>query len=98
MTREEKDDVRFLLSLLPDWAEGEVPEGLDPMFYGTGSAEGDRDVKRRVDEIRAKVEGETSGVEKVVEEMETIRTADLDASSLRVLIEQWRAHLVGERC
>jgi len=89
------EDARFLLSLVPDW-DKEVPEGLAPMFYGTCSAEGDRDVKRRVDAIRAKLEAEASGVEKVVEEMETVRTADLDASSLRVLIEQWRAHLVGE--
>lgn len=49
------EDAIFLLSLLPKWAQ-EVPKGLDPTFYGTCSAEGDENVKRKVDEIRAKLE------------------------------------------
>ena len=39
-----RDDARFLLGFVPEWAK-EVPEGLDPTFYGTLSAAGDREVK-----------------------------------------------------
>ena len=46
------DDISFLLSLVPGWAK-DVPPGLDPTFYGTGSEAGDWNVKRRVAAIRA---------------------------------------------
>ena len=46
-----KDDVRFLLGFVPEWAK-EVPEGFGETFYGTLSAAGDRAVKARVDAIR----------------------------------------------
>ena len=42
---------KYLLSFVPAWAK-EVPEGLAPMFYGTLTADGDREVKKWVDEIR----------------------------------------------
>ena len=45
-------DVEFLLSFVPAWAK-DVPDGLGPTFYGTLSADGDREVKARVDAIRA---------------------------------------------
>ena len=48
------EHIRFLFSLVPDWARA-VPEGLDPTFYGTLSAEGDRAVKARVDAALAAV-------------------------------------------
>ena len=40
-----------MLSFVPPWAK-EVPEGLDPTFYGTCTAEGDKKVKAKVDKIR----------------------------------------------
>jgi len=43
--------VELLLSLLPDWVE-EVPKGLDPTMYGTGTYEGDLSIKKRVDDIK----------------------------------------------
>lgn len=46
-----KDDIEFLISLLPDWAK-EVPKGLDPTFYGTGRYETDLEVKQRIDRIK----------------------------------------------
>ena len=48
-------DMRFLLSFVPAWAK-DVPEGLDPTFYGTLTAAGDREVKARVDAITARIE------------------------------------------
>lgn len=47
-------DIRYLLAFVPPWAK-DVPDGLDPTFYGTGTAEGDRAVKQRVDAIRASI-------------------------------------------
>ena len=46
-----RDDISFLLNLVPGWAK-DVPVGLCPTFYGTGSSEGDLVVKQRVDAIR----------------------------------------------
>ena len=46
-----KNNLDFLLSLVPPWAK-EVPKGLDPTMYGTGTYEGDLEVKKRVDEIK----------------------------------------------
>lgn len=51
----EYDDTHFLLSLLPDWAKI-VPSNLDPTFYGTGSYEGDMEVKDRIDRIKKRAE------------------------------------------
>jgi hypothetical protein len=47
------DDIRFLLSLIPEWAKT-VPKGLCPTMYGTGSYEGDLLIKTRVDKIKTK--------------------------------------------
>ena len=47
-----RDDISFLLNLVPGWAK-DVPVGLCPTLYGTGSSEGDLVVKQRVDAIRA---------------------------------------------
>ena len=57
-----RDDVRFLLGFVPEWAK-EVPEGLDPTFYGTLSAAGDREVKARVDAIRQALKAEPKEVQ-----------------------------------
>ena len=46
-----KDDIEFLISLLPDWTK-EVPKGLDPTFYGTGRYETDLEIKQRIDRIK----------------------------------------------
>ena len=45
------EDLEFLLSIIPHWVKDAVPVGLDPTFYGTGSYEGDREVKARLDGI-----------------------------------------------
>jgi hypothetical protein len=49
-----EDDVKIIKSLLPEWVK-EVPEGLDPTMYGTGTQEGDEAVKKRVDEILKRI-------------------------------------------
>jgi hypothetical protein len=51
-----KADLKLLLSLIPDWVKI-VPRGLDYMFYGTGSYEGDLEIKERIDKIREEMEG-----------------------------------------
>lgn len=48
-----REDIRFLLNLIPDWAKV-VPKGLDATFYGTNTYEGDLEVNRRVNRIRKK--------------------------------------------
>ena len=50
------NDLKFLLSLLSDWAE-EVPKGLDPTMYSTGTYEGDLAIKIRVDRIKEMTSG-----------------------------------------
>lgn len=54
--KEIQEDIKFLLSLVPEWAKKEVPEGLDPTFYGTLTEEGDNEIKKRIDEITTKYE------------------------------------------
>jgi len=49
-------DLKFLLSLLSDWAE-EIPEGLDPTMYSTGTYEGDLAIKIKVDKIKEMTSG-----------------------------------------
>lgn len=51
LTREE---LGLLLSFVPDWAK-EVPEGLCATMYGTLTADGDRQIKQRVDSIRSRI-------------------------------------------
>jgi len=51
-----KNDIKFLLSLLPTWAK-EVPAGFDPTMYGTGSYAGDLEVNKRVREIEDRYSG-----------------------------------------
>jgi len=51
----EYDDMKFLFSLLPDWAKI-VPSNLDPTFYGTGTYEGDMEVKDRIETIKKRAE------------------------------------------
>jgi hypothetical protein len=45
-----KEDIRYLLSFVPEWALN-VPDGLDQTFYGTGSAHGDIEVRKMVLDI-----------------------------------------------
>jgi len=52
-----KEDLLLLLSLIPDWVKI-VPKGLDCTFYGTGTYEGDLEIKERIDKIRQKLEDE----------------------------------------
>ncbi len=47
-------DIKFLLSLVPDWAKI-VPEGLSPTFYGTLTYEGDLKVKERITKIHERI-------------------------------------------
>lgn len=48
--KETKQDIVFLLGLVPCWAKI-VPKGLDATFYGTCSYEGDLEVKNKIDKI-----------------------------------------------
>lgn len=48
---EKEEAIRYLLLFIPDWAKI-VPKGLDPTFYGTGTYEGDLEVKTKIDDIR----------------------------------------------
>lgn len=45
---------RMLSSVVPEWAEKDVP-GLNPVFYGTGSYDGDVCVIERVKAARAAI-------------------------------------------
>lgn len=45
-----QEDLKLLLSFVPTWARM-AEEGLDPTMYGTGSYEGDLEVKLKVDSI-----------------------------------------------
>lgn len=54
LTPEMVDDIKFLLSLVPDWAQF-VPMAQSPMGYGTLSREGDLRVKDRIDRIKSKL-------------------------------------------
>lgn len=47
-----EEGIDLLFHFVPAWAQ-EVPDGLCPTMYGTGTAEGDRRVKGKVDELRA---------------------------------------------
>lgn len=47
MSEEDKD---YLWSLMPDWVK-EVEENLNPVFYGTGTMEGDWEVRNKVMKI-----------------------------------------------
>ena len=42
------EDKQFLYGLMPEWVK-DTPRGLCPTIYGTGSLEGDIEIKRRVD-------------------------------------------------
>lgn len=53
-TNEQKEDIRFLLKLVPGWAKDSEP-GLDPTMYGTLTYEGDLKVIERVESIRERV-------------------------------------------
>lgn len=55
MSNDLLEACKYLMSFVPEWAEN-VPEGLDPIFYGTLSYNGDLEVKKRVDEIRELIE------------------------------------------
>ena len=44
-------DIEFLLSFVPATRPDQVTEGLAPMFYITGTYEGDLELARKVQEI-----------------------------------------------
>lgn len=46
-----QEALGLLLKYLTDWTK-EIPAGLDPTFYHTGSYEGDLELKEQIDEIR----------------------------------------------
>ena len=60
-----KDDIKFLLSLLPTWAKV-VPAGFNPAMYGTGSYAGDLEVNKRVQKIKDKYVVKGDGKEGIV--------------------------------
>lgn len=50
-TEQVRADIEFLLSFAPATDPDQVSEGLAPMFYITGTYEGDVKLARRVHEI-----------------------------------------------
>lgn len=46
-----REDIKFLLSFAPALAPDDVDSGLAPMFYLTGTYEGDVAVAKRVQDI-----------------------------------------------
>ena len=75
-------DCRFLLTFVPPWAK-DVPEGLAPMFYGTLTAEGDREIKERVDAIRVAF-GDTLAYIEALE-----RERDAAVADNAALLDEW---------
>jgi len=55
VNEKDKDDIRFLLALVPDWAKSMPYPSMDPSLYGTHSYEGDKKVVERVKHIREKL-------------------------------------------
>jgi len=49
-----EQDIKFLLSFVPCDSPDDVPEGLNPMFYFTGTCEGDREIARKISDIRSR--------------------------------------------
>lgn len=47
-----KKDIEFLLSFAPCDHPEDVPEDLNPMFYFTGTHEGDVNIAKRIEEIK----------------------------------------------
>lgn len=47
-----QDDIKFLLSFAPAETPEQVEPSLSPMFYITGSYEGDRKIAAKIAEIR----------------------------------------------
>jgi hypothetical protein len=59
-----KEDFEFLLSFAPGHDVDDLPEGLGPMFYLTGTYEGDYKIVKRISEIVDRYNLETNhGVE-----------------------------------
>jgi hypothetical protein len=46
-----REDIKFLLSFTPATSPDDVDPGLAPMFYVTGTYEGDVNLARQVQEI-----------------------------------------------
>ena len=47
-------DIEFLLSFAPVEKAEDVPEGLAPMFYFSGTYEGDVAIANRIEEIKSR--------------------------------------------
>jgi hypothetical protein len=52
--KELKEDIKFLLSFVPEWAK-KSESGLAPTMYGTLTHEGDLKIIKRVNQIRHKL-------------------------------------------
>lgn len=49
-----KKDIAFLLSFAPCDDPSEVPEGISPMFYFSGTYEGDLAIAERIADIKSR--------------------------------------------
>jgi hypothetical protein len=49
-----KKDITFLLSFAPADDPQSVPEGLSPMFYFTGTHEGDVEIAKNIADIKSR--------------------------------------------
>jgi hypothetical protein len=47
-------DIEFLLSFAPCDTPADVPSGLSPMFYFTGTYEGDLAIARKIADIKVR--------------------------------------------
>lgn len=55
-----KQDIAFLLSFAPVEEPNAVPKGLSPMFYFTGTHEGDTKIAQRIANIKARYVDQTT--------------------------------------
>jgi hypothetical protein len=64
-----KEDVEFLLSFTPASDPSEVAPDLAPMFYVSGTYEGDIEIAKKVQIIRERYDIETNDEEEDFEEI-----------------------------
>jgi len=62
------EDVKFLLSFAPATHVKDVHPGLMPMFYISGSYEGDRALVQRIQDIVERYEIDVNTIEDLTEE------------------------------
>ena len=72
MNEQTIEDIKYLLSFAPAQSPEQVTEGLMPMFYVTGTHEGDVGIASRIEEIRNRYDISIDDVEDIDEEDEFV--------------------------